>query len=264
MPARTLILRAPGANCDVETAFAFEQAGAVADRIHLNCWLESPRLADEYQILCLPGGFTYGDDLGSGRIFGNQLRHHLSDSLAAFRDAGKLILGICNGFQILVKSGLLDTDDAAGPAATLTFNQSGRFVDRWVNLRVAGERCVFLNGIDRMFLPIAHAEGQFVGRDEPVLDQFEHNGQLVLRYCDATESGEPVGIAGSCTPQPFNPNGAARDVAGMCDRTGRVLGLMPHPERFIDRTQHPRWTRMAPFAEGDGLQLFRNAVQYFQ
>jgi phosphoribosylformylglycinamidine synthase len=253
MSVRTLILRAPGANCDEETAFAFERAGAHADRVHLNRWLESPRLVDEYQILCLPGGFTYGDDLGSGRIFANQLRHHLSDSLAAFRDAGKLILGICNGFQILVKSGLLDTDDARGPGATLTWNQSGRFLDRWVNLRVAGNRCVFLKNIDRMFLPIAHAEGQFTGRDEPKLDEFEQNGQLVLRYCQSD----------SCAPQPFNPNGAARDVAGMCDRTGRVFGLMPHPERFIDRMQHPQWTRLPPFEEGDGLQLFRNAVAYF-
>jgi phosphoribosylformylglycinamidine synthase subunit PurQ / glutaminase len=250
---RALILRAPGANCDEETAFAFERAGARADRVHLNRWLESPQLADDYQILCLPGGFTFGDDLGSGRIFANQLRHHLADSLAAFRDAGKLILGICNGFQILVKSGLLDTDDASGPGATLTWNASGRFIDRWVNLSAAGDRCVFLKGIDRMFLPIAHAEGQFVGRDEPTLDRLEQHGQLVLRYCQND----------ACTPQPFNPNGAARDVAGMCDRSGRVFGLMPHPERFIDRTQHPQWTRIPPFEEGDGLQLFRNAVAYF-
>jgi phosphoribosylformylglycinamidine synthase len=250
---RTLILRAPGANCDEETAFAFEQAGARAERVHLNRWLESPQLAADYQILCLPGGFTYGDDLGSGRIFANQLRHHLSDSLASFRDAGKLILGICNGFQILVKSGLLDTDDSSGPGATLTWNASGRFIDRWVNLRVAGGRCVFLKNIDRMILPIAHAEGQFIGRDEPTLDRLEQSGQLVLRYCESE----------ACRTQPFNPNGAARDVAGMCDRTGRVFGLMPHPERFIDRTHHPQWTRMAPFKEGDGLPLFRNAVEYF-
>jgi phosphoribosylformylglycinamidine synthase subunit PurQ / glutaminase len=253
MPVRTLILRAPGTNCDEETAFAFERAGAAAERVHINRWLESPRLADDYQVLCLPGGFSYGDDLGSGRIFGNQLRHHLADSLTAFRDAGKLILGICNGFQILVKSGLLDTDDDAGPGATLTWNASGRFVDRWIHLRTVGDHCAFLKGIERMFLPIAHAEGQFVGSDEPTLDRFEQNGQLVLRYCQSE----------GCSPQPFNPNGSARDVAGMCDRSGRVFGLMPHPERFIDRTQHPQWTRIAPFEEGDGLQLFRNAVQYF-
>ena len=250
---RVIILRAPGSNCDEESAFAFEQAGAVAERIHLNRWLESPKLANDFQILCLPGGFSYGDDLGSGRIFANQLRHHLADTLASFRDAGKLILGICNGFQILIKSGLLDSDDTAGPGATLTWNASGRFIDRWVHLQVAGDRCAFLKSVDRMYLPIAHAEGQFVGRDETTLDRLEHNGQLVLRYCESNGG----------TTQPFNPNGAARNVAGMCDASGRVLGLMPHPERFIDRTHHPQWTRMPAFSEGDGLQLFRNAVQYF-
>jgi phosphoribosylformylglycinamidine synthase subunit PurQ / glutaminase len=256
MPPRVIILRAPGSNCDEESAFAFERAGAVAERIHLNRWLESPQLANDFQILCLPGGFSYGDDLGSGRIFANQLRHHLGDTLTAFRDAGKLILGICNGFQILIKSGLLDSDDTAGPGATLTWNASGRFIDRWVHLQAAGDRCVFLKNVDRMYLPIAHAEGQFVGRDETTLDRLEQNGQLVLRYCDPPAA---CGLA----PQPYNPNGAARNVAGMCDATGRVLGLMPHPERFIDRTHHPQWTRMPEFPEGDGLQLFRNAVQYF-
>lgn len=253
MRPRVIILRAPGTNCDEESAFAFEQAGARTERIHLNRWLESPRLAGDYQILCLPGGFSYGDDLGSGRIFATQLQHHLADSLAAFREAGKLILGICNGFQILIKSGLLDSDDAAGRGATLTWNASGRFIDRWVNLRVSGDRCVFLKNIDRVFLPIAHAEGQFVGRDEAVVDRLEQNGQLVFRYCESN----------GCSSQPYNPNGAARDVAGMCDRSGRVFGLMPHPERFIDRTHHPWWTRLPPFDVGDGLQVFRNAVQYF-
>ncbi|RIK72058.1 MAG: phosphoribosylformylglycinamidine synthase I [Planctomycetota bacterium] len=250
---RVLVLRAPGANCDQETAFAFERAGATAECVHVNRWLESPRLADGYQVLCLPGGFSYGDDLGSGRILGNQLRRHLSDSLGTFREQGKLILGICNGFQILVKSGLLDTDDSAGPGATLAWNASGRFIDRWVQLRVASDRSPFLRGIQRMFLPIAHAEGRFVGRDEPTLERWERSGQLVLRYCESS----------ACKSQPFNPNGAMRDVAGMCDASGRVLGLMPHPERFIDRTQHPQWTRLPAFDEGDGMQVFRNAVEYF-
>ena len=254
MTPRVLVLRAPGSNCDVETAYAFEQAGAAAERLHVNRWLEAPELSDDYQILCLPGGFSYGDDLGAGRILGNQLRHHLADSLAAFRDRGKLILGICNGFQILVKSGLLDIDDERGPAATLNWNKSGRFIDRWVNLRVASDRCVFLQGIEQMQLPIAHAEGQFLGRDDAALDQFEDAGQLALRYTP---------VEGDGCSQPYNPNGAARDVAGMCDRSGRVFGLMPHPERFIDRTQHPQWTRRPKFDEGAGLQLFRNAVSYF-
>lgn len=246
MPPRVLVLRAPGSNCDAETAYAFQRAGAATEVVHPNRWLESPRLADEFQILCIPGGFSYGDDLSAGRIFGNQLKHHLADSLAAFRDSGKLILGVCNGFQVLVKSGLMDSDDASGQGATLAWNAGGRYQDRWVHLQRTSDKCVFLAGVERMFLPIAHAEGQFRGRDEPTLDRLEQAGQLALRY-DAAD----------------NPNGAARDVAGLCDRSGRVFGLMPHPERFIDPTQHPQWTRLPAMAEGDGMQIFRNAVRYF-
>lgn len=254
MPPRVLILRAPGTNCDAEAAAAFDRAGGAAETIHLNRWLESPRVADEFQILCLPGGFSYGDDVAAGRIFANQLRHHLADSLAAFRDAGKLILGICNGFQVLIKSGLLDSDDGAGQGATLAWNESGRFMDRWIHVRRHGDKCVFLAGIEQMHLPIAHAEGRFLTRDAQTLQRLEAAGQLVLRYCPA-----PGGEAAT----PYNPNGAQADVAGMCDSTGRVLGLMPHPERFIDRTQHPQWTRLPTFDEGDGLAVFKNAVRYF-
>jgi phosphoribosylformylglycinamidine synthase len=249
---RVLVLRAPGANCDAETAFAFERAGGAAQVVHPNRWFETPELANQFQILCLPGGFSYGDDLSAGRIFGNQLQHHLADALAEFRAAGKLILGICNGFQVLVKSGLLDIDDADGPAATLAWNASGRYQDRWVRLRTAGDKCVFLAGIESVELPIAHAEGQFRGRNEAALDRLERAGQLVLRYEDAPGAASP-----------YNPNGAARDVAGICDGTGRVFGLMPHPERFIDPTQHPQWTRRPALVEGEGLKLFRNAVGYF-
>ncbi len=244
----------------METAFAFEQVGGMAERVHLNRLLEQPRLAEQFQILCIPGGFSYGDDVAAGRIFANQIRHHLADTLQAFRDAGKLVLGICNGFQVLVKSGLLDTDDKVAsdkvasdkrdaPIATLAWNDSGRFIDRWVDLSVERTACqsVFLAGLERLFLPIAHAEGKFVTRDQQSLDRLQQAGQLVLRY----------------HPEQ-NPNGAMGDVAGLCDTTGRVLGMMPHPERFIDPTQHPSWTRLPLREEGDGLQLFRNAVRYFQ
>lgn len=248
---RILILRAPGTNCDTETAYAFQCAGGLPDVLHLNRFLEAPRLAADYQVLCIPGGFSYGDDVAAGRIFANQLRRHLGDVLQEFHATGKLILGICNGFQVLVKSGLLDTDDAQGPAASLAWNASGRFLDRWVHLRTEGSNCVFLAGIERMFLPIAHAEGQFVVRDEESLAQLEQAGQLALRYvADGAEDD-------------YNPNGSMADVAGICDATGRVFGLMPHPERHIDPTHHPQWTRLPRREEGDGLALFRNAVRYF-
>jgi phosphoribosylformylglycinamidine synthase len=259
MPPRVLILRAPGANCDAEAAYAFERAGGRAETVHVNRWLESPRLADQFQVLCVPGGFSYGDDVAAGRILANQLRRHLADSLAAFRDDGKLIIGVCNGFQVLIKSGLLDSDDIQGQGATLTWNEGGRFIDRWIHLENrGGERCIFLAGIERMYLPIAHAEGRFMTRDAATLERLERAGQLVLRYVSA--NAEPADAEGAL---PYNPNGAEADVAGMCDASGRVFGLMPHPERFIDRTQHPHWTRLAPFDEGDGLRMFKNAVRYF-
>ena len=252
---RVLILRAPGANCDLETAFAFEQAGGLPERVHINRLLEQPRLVEDFQILCLPGGFSYGDDIASGRILANQIRQHLTDCLHAFRDAGKLVLGICNGFQVLIRSGILLPEDAQGPLATLTSNDSDKFEDRWVQLRVASDRCVMLQDIEQMYLPIAHAEGKFVARDAAVLDQLERAGQLVLRYGSQTGASEP------CYPD--NPNGSTCHVAGVCDTTGRVFGLMPHPERHIDRLQHPRWTRDPGNETGDGLKVFQNAVRYF-
>jgi len=257
---RVLILRAPGTNCDVETAFAFERAGARAERLHVNRLLESPKDLEQFQILCLPGGFSYGDDIAAGRILGNQIRHHLADWLREFHAAGKLILGICNGFQILIKSGILLPlgDDGSAPA-TLAWNERGRFEDRWVPLVTSGSKSVFFQGIESMYLPIAHAEGKFVPRDERVLAELERSGQLVLRYgTTATAATMKPAVA-----YPENPNGSLADVAGICDASGRVCGLMPHPERFIDFTQHPRWTRQPAAKAGDGLRVFQNAVGYF-
>lgn len=242
-----LVLRAPGTNCDVETAFAFQQSGAKTETLHINRLLEKPELFQQFQILCIPGGFSYGDDLGSGRILGNQMLHHLVDEMLRFKADGKLILGICNGFQVLMKSPvLLDHDPQAGPAATLTLNDCGRYQDRWARLEVHGSKCVFLRDIEQMYLPVAHAEGKFMPRDDVALQQLDAAGQLVLRYVHAD-----------------NPNGSTADVAGVCDATGRVLGLMPHPERYIDPTQHPRWTRGDAGLVGDGLKMFQNAVRYF-
>jgi phosphoribosylformylglycinamidine synthase len=278
MSVRVLILRAPGTNCDQETAYAFEVAGGRPTSVHVNRLLENPRLADEFQILCLPGGFSYGDDIAAGRILGNQIRHHLADAMQSFKAAGKLILGICNGFQILIKSGLLLEDHPAfGPAATLVGNASGKFEDRWVRLHTASTKSVFLTGVESMYLPVAHAEGKFVARDAATLDALESAGQLALRYAPLDADGAPLvrdGVplampvqtqeaARSDVPYPANPNGSPRNVAGVCDATGRVFGLMPHPERHIDRTQHPRWTRGEAGQVGDGLKLFQNAVAYF-
>lgn len=261
---RVLILRAPGTNCDGETAYAFERAGGQPELLHVNRLLEAPAQLSQFQILCLPGGFSYGDDIVAGRILGNQLRHHLADWLEQFKAAGKLILGICNGFQILLKSGvLLPLERDFSAPATLARNESGKFEDRWVPLWAAGSKSIFFAGIDSLYLPVAHAEGKFVPRSEQYLKELEAGGQLVLRY-----GGRPAADARATTapkvPYPDNPNGSWGDVAGVCDATLRVCGLMPHPERYIDPTQHPRWTRGPLGAAGDGLRVFENAVNYFK
>jgi len=253
---RVLVLRAPGTNCDIETAFAFEQAGALPERVHVNRLREQPSALGDFQILCIPGGFSYGDDIAAGRILAGQMRHHLSDVIHEFHAQEKLILGICNGFQVLVKSGILLADDEEGARATLGWNDSGRFEDRWVHTRVDGNKCVFLRGVERMYLPMAHAEGKFVTRDNDILGQLDQNDQLCLRYSD--EAGNaPTGF-------PQNPNGSMAHVAGCCDPTGRVFGLMPHPERHLDPTNHPQWTRMKTLpAEGVGCGVFGYAVEFF-
>lgn len=261
---RVLVLRAPGTNCDEETAFAFEQAGAIAERVHVNRLIENAALKDRYQILCVPGGFSYGDDIAAGRILATRLRQHLADLVDTFAhgNGDRLILGICNGMQVLMRLGVL-TDglgECDSPPATLTWNNHGRFEDRWVHLVVDQTPCVFLRDIERMYLPMAHAEGKFVAANQNVLSELQDQGRLAIRYA----RGELGSVEQEVLPFPENPNGADANVAGVCDATGRVFGLMPHPERHVDPTQHPFWTRREKQPEyGDGLALFRNAVEWF-
>jgi phosphoribosylformylglycinamidine synthase I len=247
---RVLVLRVPGTNCDMETVFAFEQAGAEVSRLHINRFVRGSEQLSDYQILVVPGGFTYGDDIAAGKVLANELRLGLGNDVQRFIEDGKLILGICNGFQALVKAGILSVDGGTIPL-TLTDNDSGRFECRWVYLMANSESpCVFTRGIDSMYLPVAHAGGKVVaGGDVP-------GKNIVLRYTD--EQGN-LGAGYPC-----NPNGSQADIAGMCDDTGRVFALMPHPERFIRRTQHPRWTRSKIGDDGDGLRIFQNAVEWAQ
>lgn len=243
-----MILRAAGTNCDRETAHAFELAGASSQLLHINRLLEKTALLDEFQIVAIPGGFSYGDDIAAGKILANQIAHHLPDHLRRFVAAGKPIIGICNGFQVLVKTDLLPGPLAgrSGQTATLTNNDCGRFIDRWVRLETRGHRCVWTVGIDRQIeLPIAHGEGKFVPLDDAVRKALRDNDQVAMVYV-----GE-------------NPNGSVDDIAGVCDATGLVLGLMPHPERHVDPLQHFAWTsRRSLSQQGDGLQIFRNAVNH--
>jgi phosphoribosylformylglycinamidine synthase len=249
-----LILRAPGTNCDHEVQTAFELVGGRGTRLHMNALRDNPRLLRDYQILVLPGGFSYGDDVGAGHVQALYMQHFLADALHQFRDKEKLILGICNGFQVLLKAGLLLQPDDDGPIATLTNNDSGHYEDRWIYLLATPGKCPFLKGIDRIHVPIGHGEGKFVCRKEWIAKGLEQTGQIVLRYVDA--DGHPGGY-------PVNPNGSQDDIAGICDPSGLALGLMPHPDRHLFATQNPHWTRHGLKAEGDGLQIFRNAVEFF-
>jgi len=253
---KALVLRAAGTNCDRESEFALEQAGFQAQRVHVFRIMENPAALAEYQFLVIPGGFSYGDDVAAGKILANQMIHRLAEPLNRFVADGKLVLGICNGFQVLIKSGLLPwaqvSPDALQRDATLAWNDSGRFEDRWIHLRADSDKCVFLPKSEIVALPIAHGEGKFVPADDEVLAKLRDNDQLALRYCDA--QGNPG-------QYPINPNGSIDDVAGLCDPTGRVLGLMPHPERFVDITHHPQWTR-GNVTRADGQLFFQRAYEH--
>lgn len=266
---RVAVLRAPGTNCDHETAYAFELCGAQAERLHLFRLLEQPQRLLDYQVICVPGGFSYGDDIGSGVVFASHMRNRLADSLQEFLQGDRLCLGICNGFQAILKAGILPSGsftslsnpEQTPPPATLTWNDNGKYTARWVHLRTTGSQNIFLRGIESLDLPIAHAEGRVVVRNPQVLADWKQHGQFALCYSkrgatDADPSAVELNF-------PDNPNGSVANLAGLSDPTGRILGLMPHPERFLFRTQHPKWTRLDLPEEGAGLQLFRNAVAYF-
>lgn len=255
MKPRVIILRTAGTNCDYETEYAFKLAGARAERVHINRLIEGSVRLDDYDILAIPGGFSYGDDISAGVLLANELRYKLRDQVERFIEEGKLIIGICNGFQVLVKTGLLPRFEGmeGKQLATLHLNDSAKFECRWVYLRLESDRCVFTKGLKPIiYLPVAHAEGKFIAPND-VLDKLEENGQVVFRYVD--EEGRIAGY-------PYNPNGSMRNIAGICDPTGRIFGLMPHPERYVWRYQHPRWTREELPEEGDGLAIFKNAVRY--
>lgn len=256
---KVLVVRAPGTNCDVETAYAFELAGAEAHRLHVNQLIEHPDLARAYQILCFPGGFSYGDDIAAGRIAAVQWQTRLTETLEMFREEDRLVLGICNGFQIMMRLGIFFDSGPTNPPATLTWNLQGRFESRWVHLKPESNHCVFLRGIEKIYLPMAHAEGRFLTRDEQARTMLHERNQIAVRYCTADGKTGDSGLA-----FPDNPNGAEWNVAGICDPSGRIFGLMPHPERFLFPTNHPSWTRLNPLpTHGEGLKIFENAVAYF-
>ncbi len=266
---RALVLTGYGLNCDMETAYALELAGARAHRVHINTLISGGVALDDYQILVFGGGFSWGDDHGAGVVHAVRFRMHIGEALLRFIDRGNLVLAICNGFQTLVNLGLLPGigGDYTTRSVALTYNDCGNFRDDWVTLRLnADSPCVFTRGMETVDLPIRHGEGKFY-TDEDTLFKLIANRQVAARY--ATRDGN---LAEGKFPE--NPNGSLFDIAGICDETGRVFGLMPHPEAFNHPTNHPDWLRRKerlkrehkslPTGSTDGIRIFENAVKYLQ
>ncbi|MFZ5632769.1 MAG: phosphoribosylformylglycinamidine synthase I [Bacillota bacterium] len=253
MKPKVCVLRADGTNCDLETYYAFEKAGASCRMVHVNQLRSGEERLADYQILALPGGFSYGDDVQSGKILAVELTSFLKEGLQEFVDGGKPVLGICNGFQVLVRTGLLPGRRMGDIRCTLMNNDRG-YRCQWVNLRVEDTPCIFTRGMagSLISVQVAHGEGKFYAEKDQ-LDELESAGQVVFRY--TRPDGRPT------MEYPHNPNGSLNSIAGICDRTGLVMGLMPHPERFVDVFQHPGWRR-GEVREPHGLPIFINAVKY--
>jgi len=245
MKPKTIVLAGYGFNADAELCEAFSRAGADVDRAHLSDLIAEPDALDRAKILAFPGGFSFGDHLGSGQVVALLCRRALGPALRHFIAAGGLVIGICNGFQVLTKLGLLPggAGSEAAREVTLINNESGRFVDDWVDIRFEqSSRCLWTKGLADRMLPVRHGEGRFVARDEATLDRVESEGLVALRYAAAS-----------------NPNGSSRDIAGICDPSGRILGMMPHPEAFLVRENHP--ARRRPCRDVPGIDLFENGVR---
>jgi len=238
---KVLILRGPGTNCDMETGFAFKMAGAYVEYIYIDSLLKNPEKLLEFQILSIPGGFTYGDDLGAGMVMAARL-NTIKNSIENFVEEGNLIIGICNGFQILLKMGLLPGLDIRD--ITLTLIEGARFRDEWLTLKVESKKCIFTKGIKTIHIPMANSEGRLVFGEPSIQKKLKEKGYIALRYIGK------------------DPTGSDGKIAGLCDMTGRILGLMPHPERNLFPHSPPDWQDGK--IGGEGLLIFKNAVEYFE
>ena len=248
-----LILRVAGTNCDLETEWAFKLAGGVPERIHINRIIENKKLLEKYQILIIPGGFAYGDDISAGKVLANQIKFKLWDEIQKFIDNKKVIIGICNGFQVLVKSGILPW--IGKQSVTLTWNNSSKFEDRWIYLKLENSVCHFFKGLPEIIkLPVAHAEGKFIPENDITLKKINEKKLVLFRYCDKN---------GEYSSYPYNPNGSVENIAGICNQTGLVLGMMPHPERCVLKYHLPDWTNSSKNKYTYGFKFFKNVVEYF-
>jgi phosphoribosylformylglycinamidine synthase subunit PurQ / glutaminase len=255
---RVCVVTGYGINADEELALAFSLTGAQAQRVHMADLMASPGQLSAFQILAFPGGFSFGDHLGSGKIFSTLFRRTLGAAISELVARGGLVIGICNGFQALVKMGALpNTTGDAAQEVSLIHNDSGRYEDRWVRVRFdPASPCLWTTGLPPMDLPVRHGEGKFVVRTPADLDALASRGLIALRYVSRTDDG----AAGAEVRYPEDPNGSAGHLAGLCDPTGRVFGLMPHPEAFLHPENHPWWTLRRP-KEAEGLRIFRNGVR---
>lgn len=255
MKPRICILKTDGINCDQETAYAFEKAGGNASIISVHTLKEEKNVLNNFQILALPGGFSYGDDVASGKILAVELLAHLKDQLHEFILQDKLILGICNGFQVLTQLGLLPFKTMGKKQATLAHNNSNKFECRWVTMRIEKSPCIFTQGLEgtEISLQVAHGEGKFFTSLE-LLNEIEQLGLVPLRYTHQSVATQEY---------PHNPNGSLHAIAGICDKTGKIFGLMPHPERYVEQHQHPNWRR-TPHISPHGLLFFKRAIEYVQ
>ena len=258
------VLSGFGINCETETMAVFEMAGASSERVHVNRLVNGELSLSNYDIMAIPGGFSFGDHLGSGRLMGNRLRFGLRSQVREFVKAGKPVIGICNGFQVLVKMGLLpgDEDVSLIQTASLALNDSGHYEDRWVTLEFdQNSPCIWTKGIKRMRVPVRHGEGKFVTDNRSLMDEWEDKGQIAVRYVDP--DSEYPSLSRNVLPYPTSPNQSWRNIAGVCDPSGLVFGLMPHPEANHSTWLGATWTREdVNHGEGEGMALFRNAVNY--
>jgi len=263
-----LALTGYGINCDWETHAAFQRAGADSERVHVSDIVNGDKTLYDAQILAFPGGFSYGDDIRSGKVLAEKFKQGARDQLEHFIEDEKLVIGICNGFQVMVNLGILPGFDLYKQEVTLMKNDSNMYEDRWVHLtkpEAEEDKCIFTRGIDRLYVPVAHGEGKFYA-DDKTIGLIEAAGMVVFRY--AWENGDHAEKS-----YPQNPNGAVNDIAGIRNAQGNVFGMMPHPERHLEFINHPRWTAIKnqlkkagePIPEeGPGMQIFRNAVNYFK
>jgi phosphoribosylformylglycinamidine synthase len=259
---RIAVITGYGINSDNELAQSFVLAGGDPRRVHINDLIARKPALSDFDIIAVPGGFSFGDHIASGRVFANKLKASLAEDLARAAERKVPMIGICNGFQVLVKMGVLPGTGQAGrfaQTATLTYNDSGRFEDRWCHLaRDPASKCIWTKGIERIYLPVRHGEGKFIPRDAESLSELKRKGQISLRYCSAEGVAPSEGKAG----YPANPNGSADHIAGICSADGLSFGLMPHPEAHMLATNHPQWQKLGLRGEGEGVRIFRNAVEH--